>query len=128
MFIDWEFASYNCRGFDLAMHLSETAIARGLKSKGAQISEELTDNPPNLFKFCKAYIDGDNKVYHPMKVKHLLVSAQKPHSLKSFHGNLEINSRVSILLATYSSILGLFCYENRTFQLYSWSRYQYSST
>ncbi|EFO98532.1 hypothetical protein CRE_20373 [Caenorhabditis remanei] len=62
MFIDWEFASYNCRGFDLAMHLSETAIARGLKSKGAQISEELTDNPLNLFKFCKAYIDGDNKL------------------------------------------------------------------
>uniref|UniRef100_A0A1I7V392 Choline/ethanolamine kinase n=1 Tax=Caenorhabditis tropicalis TaxID=1561998 RepID=A0A1I7V392_9PELO len=61
--IDWEFASYNCRGFDLAMHLSETAIDFRVSSPpGIKISEELTDNPPNLKGFCEAYVDADNKL------------------------------------------------------------------
>lgn len=61
--IDWEFGSYNCRGFDLAMHLSETAIDfRVPEQPGIKISEELTDNPPNLKGFCEAYVDADNKL------------------------------------------------------------------
>uniref|UniRef100_A0A1I7V393 APH domain-containing protein n=1 Tax=Caenorhabditis tropicalis TaxID=1561998 RepID=A0A1I7V393_9PELO len=60
MLIDWEFASYNCRGYDLAMFLSETAIARGIVT--AQINEKLTENHPNLRGFCEAYVDSDNKI------------------------------------------------------------------
>ncbi|EGT52131.1 CBN-CKB-1 protein [Caenorhabditis brenneri] len=62
MFIDWEFASYNCRGFDLAMFLSETAIARGLTATGAQINEKLTNDHPNIRGLCEAYVDADNKL------------------------------------------------------------------
>ncbi|CAI2349234.1 unnamed protein product [Caenorhabditis sp. 36 PRJEB53466] len=61
--IDWEFSSYNSRGFDIAMHLSETALDfRVPFPPGIKISEELTDNPPNLELFCEAYIDADNKL------------------------------------------------------------------
>lgn len=61
--IDWEFASYNCRGFDIAMHLSETAVDfRDPTPPGIKFSEELTDNPPNLQTFCEAYVDADNKL------------------------------------------------------------------
>ncbi|CAL2037504.1 unnamed protein product [Caenorhabditis brenneri] len=61
--IDWEYASYNCRGFDLAMHLSETAVDfRVPHQPGIKISEELTDNPPNLQGFIEAYVDADNKL------------------------------------------------------------------
>ncbi|CAA84300.2 Choline kinase B1 [Caenorhabditis elegans] len=61
--IDWEFGSYNCRGFDLAMHLAETAADfRDSTPPGIRISEELTDNPPNLQGFCEAYVDADNKL------------------------------------------------------------------
>ncbi|PIC37833.1 hypothetical protein B9Z55_010039 [Caenorhabditis nigoni] len=62
LFIDWEFASYNCRGFDLAMFLSETAIARGLTSTKAQINQEMTENSPNLYGLCEAYVDSDYKL------------------------------------------------------------------
>ncbi|PIC37832.1 hypothetical protein B9Z55_010038 [Caenorhabditis nigoni] len=63
IFIDWEFASYNCRGFDIAMHLSETAVDfRDPTPPGIKFSEELTDNPPNLHGFVEAYIDADNEL------------------------------------------------------------------
>ncbi|EFO98535.1 CRE-CKB-1 protein [Caenorhabditis remanei] len=61
--IDWEFGTYNCRGFDLAMHLSETAIDfRDPTPPGIKISEKLTDDPPNIRGFCEAYVDADNKL------------------------------------------------------------------
>ncbi|CAO4369800.1 unnamed protein product [Caenorhabditis nigoni] len=60
MFIDWEFASYNCRGYDLAMHLSESAIIRTASPCGIEINEAFTDDPPNLRPFCEAYVDSEN--------------------------------------------------------------------
>ncbi|CAP21771.1 Protein CBR-CKB-2 [Caenorhabditis briggsae] len=61
--IDWEFGTYNWRGFDLAMHLSETAIDfRVPFPPGIKIIENLTENPPNIRVFCEAYLDADNKL------------------------------------------------------------------
>uniref|UniRef100_A0A1I7V394 Choline/ethanolamine kinase n=1 Tax=Caenorhabditis tropicalis TaxID=1561998 RepID=A0A1I7V394_9PELO len=61
--IDWEFATYNWRGFDLAMHLAETAIDfRVPFPPGIKIIEDLNDNPPNIQVFCEAYLDADNKI------------------------------------------------------------------
>ncbi|CAA84303.2 Putative choline kinase B3 [Caenorhabditis elegans] len=62
VFIDWENASYNWRGYDLAMHLSEAAVIRNTCPPGIVINEELTDNPPNLQAFCEAYVDSENKI------------------------------------------------------------------
>ncbi|KAF1761853.1 hypothetical protein GCK72_010112 [Caenorhabditis remanei] len=61
--IDWEFGTYNWRGFDLAMHLAETAIDfRVPFPPGIKIIEESTENPPNIRIFCEAYLDADNKL------------------------------------------------------------------
>lgn len=61
--IDWEFGTYNWRGFDLAMHLAETAIEfRVPFPPGIKIIEETTENPPNIRVFCEAYLDADNKL------------------------------------------------------------------
>lgn len=60
VFIDWEFASYNWRGYDLAMHLSESVILR--TTSGIIINEELTVNPPNLRIFCESYVDSENEL------------------------------------------------------------------
>lgn len=63
IFIDFEFSSYNWRGFDLGMHLAETAIDYRVPfPPGVKFIEQLTDNPPNLQIFCEAYVDSDNKV------------------------------------------------------------------
>ncbi|KAF1761852.1 hypothetical protein GCK72_010111 [Caenorhabditis remanei] len=62
MFIDWEYATYNYRGYDIAMHLSETAIVRMISPAGIKINEEFTDNPPNLRTFCEAYVDSANRM------------------------------------------------------------------
>lgn len=61
--IDWEFATYNWRGFDLSMHLAETAIDfRVPFPPGIKISEDLTENQPNIGIFCEAYLNADNKL------------------------------------------------------------------
>lgn len=61
--IDWEFASYNYRGFDLSIHLSENAVDfRDPTPPGIKFSEELTDNHPNVQIFCEGYVDADNKL------------------------------------------------------------------
>uniref|UniRef100_A0A1I7V396 APH domain-containing protein n=1 Tax=Caenorhabditis tropicalis TaxID=1561998 RepID=A0A1I7V396_9PELO len=62
MFIDWEYATYNFRGYDLAMHLSETAVLRITSPSGIQINEQLTDDHSNLRLFSEAYVDSDNKI------------------------------------------------------------------
>lgn len=62
VFIDWEFATYNWRGYDLAMHLSESAILRLTSPSGININEKFTDDPPNLRVFCEAYVDSENEL------------------------------------------------------------------
>ncbi|CAP21770.1 Protein CBG00479 [Caenorhabditis briggsae] len=59
--IDCEFSSYNWRGFDLAMFVSESAITFNVPfPPGIKISEDLTDNSPNIRILCEAYLDADN--------------------------------------------------------------------
>ncbi|ULU00642.1 hypothetical protein L3Y34_001233 [Caenorhabditis briggsae] len=82
MFIDWEFASYNCRGYDLAMHLSESAIIRTASPCGIQINEIFTDNPPNLRPFCEVYVDSENllknrtSAYRDLEIENLIKECQ----------------------------------------------------
>ncbi|CAL2037500.1 unnamed protein product [Caenorhabditis brenneri] len=73
VFIDWEYACYNFRGYDLAMHLSESAILRMSSPPGIQINEEFTDNHPNLRGFCEAYVEADKKLHNSNSTVDLLV-------------------------------------------------------
>ncbi|ULU00637.1 hypothetical protein L3Y34_001231 [Caenorhabditis briggsae] len=61
VFIDCEFSSYNWRGFDLAMFVSESAITFNVPfPPGIKIIEDLTDNSPIIRILCEAYLDADN--------------------------------------------------------------------
>ncbi|CAL2037501.1 unnamed protein product [Caenorhabditis brenneri] len=71
VFIDWEFGTYNWRGFDLAMHLAETAIDfRVPFPPGIKLIKDLNENPPNIRIFCEAYLDADNELKNHTPTDH----------------------------------------------------------
>lgn len=55
--IDFEYASYNWRGFDLCMFLCENAFDYRVPPPGVWIDQNYVENHPNLQLFCEAYID-----------------------------------------------------------------------
>ncbi|CAO4369798.1 unnamed protein product [Caenorhabditis nigoni] len=123
--IDWEFGTYNWRGFDLAMHLSETAIDfRVPFPPGIKIIEDLTENPPNLRVFCEAYLDADNKLknhipsdrstelesliqeclfFWPLTHLFWALSAMK-HALLKFENGVDLDVQARDRLAVYFNL------------------------
>lgn len=57
VFIDFEYSSYNWRGFDLCMFLCENAFDYRVPPPGVWIDQEFVENHPNLRIFSGAYID-----------------------------------------------------------------------
>lgn len=57
IFIDFEYSSYNWRGFDLCMFLCENAFDYRVPLPGVWIDQEFIENNPNLRLFSEAYID-----------------------------------------------------------------------
>ncbi|EGT33676.1 CBN-CKB-4 protein [Caenorhabditis brenneri] len=57
IFIDFEYSSYNWRGFDLCMFLCENAFDYRVPPPGVWIDQEFIENHPNLRMFTEAYID-----------------------------------------------------------------------
>ncbi|EGT49079.1 hypothetical protein CAEBREN_04796 [Caenorhabditis brenneri] len=119
--IDCEFANYNCRGFDLTMYLSESAIDYPAEYPGININQELTENPPNLRVLCESYLDADNKLKNRistnreqeiqslmeectffMPVTHLFwaLSSMK-HSLLKFENGVDLNVQARDRIAVY---------------------------
>ncbi|CCD67444.1 Choline/ethanolamine kinase [Caenorhabditis elegans] len=63
VFIDFEYSSYNWRGFDLCMFLCENAFDyRDPTPPGLVIDQDYMENHPNLQIFCEAYIDTQYKM------------------------------------------------------------------
>ncbi|CAA84301.2 Choline kinase B2 [Caenorhabditis elegans] len=120
--IDWEFGTYNWRGFDLAMHLSETAIDYRVPfPPGIKMNGDLIDNPPNIQIFCEAYVEADKKLKNrspsdpTAEVKALIqecqffwpltnlfwaLSAMK-HSLLKFENGVDLDVQARDRLAVY---------------------------
>lgn len=57
VFIDFEYASYNWRGFDLCMFLCENAFDYRVPPPGVKIDQKFLEEHPNMRIFCEAYID-----------------------------------------------------------------------
>uniref|UniRef100_A0A1I7UQM8 Choline/ethanolamine kinase n=2 Tax=Caenorhabditis tropicalis TaxID=1561998 RepID=A0A1I7UQM8_9PELO len=57
VFIDFEYSSYNWRGFDLCMFLCENAFDYRVPPPGIWIDKEFIENHPNLRIVCESYID-----------------------------------------------------------------------
>lgn len=57
VFIDFEYSSYNWRGFDLCMFLCENAFDYRVPPPGVWIDQDFIENHPNLRIFSEAYID-----------------------------------------------------------------------
>lgn len=57
VFIDFEYSSYNWRGFDLCMFLCENAFDYRVPPPGVWIDQDFIENHPNLRILCEAYID-----------------------------------------------------------------------
>ncbi|KAF1761199.1 hypothetical protein GCK72_009453 [Caenorhabditis remanei] len=58
VFIDFEYASYNWRGFDLCMFLCENAFDYRVPPPGVRIDQKFLVEHPNMQIFCEAYIDS----------------------------------------------------------------------
>ncbi|PIC38961.1 hypothetical protein B9Z55_010805 [Caenorhabditis nigoni] len=57
VFIDFEYACYNWRGYDLTMFLCENAFDYRVPPPGVWIDQEFVEDHPNLQIFCEAYVD-----------------------------------------------------------------------